>query len=311
MTPVVILGKGQDMEQGFWLLLLAGITMLMLRWLLAWSTTPLNAQAIRTLFIQYLLVMYRGAVLVAEDENSLSIRIGEVTCAFRLEQLFRRCLEYPQQTSQLIQQAIQGINAAFHDNDTLPEQWTDHVMATLINARSPMPPDIISRPFTETLVIAYTLDSKELLRWITTQDLAQAGINEETLHDLAVRNLERSCNALVIETQSTWSDSFDRLVRFSTTDGHDAARLLIPSFFQRFSPRFGDADLVVAIPTRDTLAMASAQDEDYARLLAWRVGKEYQKRAFPLYEGILKITEQGVTAWHPEEIDFETAPGQA
>ncbi|MHB9023571.1 MAG: DUF1444 family protein [Armatimonadota bacterium] len=299
------------MEQGFWLLLLTVITYLMLRWLMAWSTTPLNAQAIRTLFIQYLLTMYRGAELVAEQEDAVSVKINDVTCAFRLDQLFRRCLEDPQHANQLIQQAIQGIHAAFHDEDPLPENWEQRVMATLVSTRSPLPPDLVSRPFTDALLIAYTLDSKELLRWISCQDLMKAGISEEALHDIAFRNLERSCNALVIETQSAWTDQYDRLVRFATADGYDAARLLIPSFFQRFSPRFGDADLLVAIPTRDTLAMTSAQDEDFARLLAWRTGKEYQRRAFPLYDGVLMVTEQGVRAWRPDEYDFDAAPGQA
>ena len=134
----------------------------------------------------------------------------------------------------------------------------------------------------------------DAFRWVTRRMLTVDGVSAETLHDAALLNLERSCNMLVIDAVRGNREDHDRLLRFLTADGLDAARLLLPSFYERFSPRFGDTDLLVMIPSRDTLVMVGEKDQAYITWLARHGDGVSFDRAYPLFDQPLKVTEQGI-----------------
>ena len=110
---------------------------------------------------------------------------------------------------------------------------------------------------------------------------------------------ERSCNALVIEASGGEPHGEDRLLRFLTADGLDAVRIVMPSFYQRFSARFGDSDLLVAIPSRDTLSMIGSHDQALANILEWRSLRKRTGGAYPLSEELMLVSESGITLWPP------------
>lgn len=284
----------------FWLLLLSILTMLMLRRLLLWGSGPLNRQTIRRLFLQRLLVLVPSATLISEGDDQLMLRVGELPCTIRLDNLYRRCAELPAQTAAFIHQATTALQQAVRATNDMPEDWPARVMPLLLPAQAADAGALAHQHAVAGLAVGYAVEREEAFRWITPDELPALGTTAEEVQTLAMRNLERSCSQLVIQTPGELPDGTDRVLRFTTGDGLDATRLLLPSFYQRFSPRFGDADLLVAVPTRDTLVMIAAADTAQGGVLAWRSREEVARGAYPLTRTLLLVSETGVTRWSPE-----------
>ena len=282
------------MDEFLWMLMIAMVTILTLRWLLAWSRAPLSRQAVRQILLERLASNDERVVVLREEGTLLTVQLGERICDIHLDALHRRCAEFPFRTVLFVRQAVQALQQALADSDALPADWAQRVLPLLIAADASLPPELLTRPLIPALIVGYVLDGEEAFRWITRADLARWEVAEEQLAALAIRNLERSCSGLVVETLPPQEDGLDRVLGFQTGDGLDATRILIPSFYQRFSPRFGDADLCVAIPTRDTLVMVSAADRSQVTLLNWRASNEHSHHAYPLLNGLLKISEQQI-----------------
>lgn len=287
------------MHELLWLFGLAGFLTLIMRWLLVRGLAPVNQQAIRQQFVERLLLTTEDCRLVKDEGSALTVACGPVTCTIYFEALYRRCQESPLHSLLFVRQAVQAVQQALRDEDGLPAGWEDRVMPMLMNADLPTPPNLLLRRLTESLQIGYIIDQEEAFRWLTVADLEPLALDTEQVHTLALRNLERSCNTLVIETPPPLNDGRDRLLRFHTLDGLDATRALLPSFYQRFAPRFGDVDVLVAVPTRDTLIAIPATDQAQASFLQWRADTERRRSDRPLSEQLLQITESGITEWHP------------
>jgi len=286
------------MDELIWVLVLTGMAMLTMRWLLAWGASPISHDGVRRLFLQRLTAVSSGVVITAETKDHVTLTIQEQPCTVVLTQLARRCLEQPAQTHLFIRQAVSGLLHAVHAVEALPTDWDRRVLPLLLPSDAVLPPDLVARSFTTEVQVAYALDYEHAIRWLTWSDLAEIGLNEERLHEVALRNLERSCNVLVIDALPQDEEGSDRLLRFRTQDGLDAARLQLPSFYQRFSPRFGDVDLLVAVPSRDTLIMIGADDQQQMSVLSWHARGLYNRAAYPLYGGLFKVTEHGLERWH-------------
>jgi hypothetical protein len=292
------------MEGLLWMFAMAGVITLAMRWLLLRGLSPMSRQAIRQLFVERLLATTADSCrLVHDDGQILTMQCGPSTCTIHFEALYRRCVEAPYRTMLFVRQAAQALQEALREADRLPGDWEGRVMPLLVTDELPVPPDLLLRPLTEALRVGYVVDEEEAFRWITRTDLQQGEIDEEQVHALALRNLERSCNGLVIETPPPQADGRDRLLRFRTQDGMDAARVLVPSFYRRFAPRFGDVDVVVAIPTRDTLIAIPATDQAQASFLQWRADTERRHSPHPLATQLLRVGEADITVWNPEEAE--------
>ena len=282
------------MEQLSWICLLGMVTFFTVRWLLTWNLSPRNPQTIRFLFLQRLLARYPDAIVVADNEEQLLAQLQGRTCKIRLEALYRRCRALPSLADQFAQEVVQTLQQALEDAVGLPADWRQRILVLFLRMDAHLPADIIRRPILGTLGVGYVLEVGEAFRWVTQQDLEHDSVSPEELHRVALRNLERSCNRLVIETPVTAVEEDERVVYFNTRDGFDAARLLVPSFYQRFARRFAEEDLLVGIPTRDTLIMVGALDQPHAELLAWRTGSDYAMQAFPLLDTLVRVTDAGL-----------------
>ncbi len=288
------------MNQLPWLLVLVTMILLTLHWLLAWSTIPLSRQAIRQFFLQRLLSTVPGIALLSESDDIVIVQARDLRCSCRLTQLYRRCTEQPARTAIFVRQAVQAIHDAIYAEATgLPADWEQRVTIHLLNRDVDLPSDLVTRAVVDTLAMGYTLADEEAFRWVTFGDLTPAGVSEDALHAAAMRTLERSCNRLIIDAAPATGEEEDELLRFQTGDGLDAARIVLPSFYNRFAPRFGDQPLAVAIPTRDTLAIVCAADARQAGWLAWRTAQLHARQAFPLCANLLLVTEQGYEHWQP------------
>jgi hypothetical protein len=124
--------------------------------------------------------------------------------------------------------------------------------------------------------MTYAVENGASFRMIRVTELAEAGVEPETLHQFALRNLERSCSALVIEAREGEADGEELMLHFQTRDGLDAAPLL------------------VAIPGRDTLFVVSAENPAATGWLTWRSRQEHRRQAYPLLPAPLRVSEHGV-----------------
>lgn len=279
----------------------AGIITLAMRWLLLRGLSPMSRQAVRQLFMERVIAATADSCqLIHDDGQTLTMQCGPSTCTIHFEALYRCCVEAPYRTLLFVREAVQALQAALQDTGRLPADWEDRVMPLLIAGELPVPSDLLQQPLTDTLRVGYVLDGEEAFRWIVQADLQDANTDAARVHALALRNIERSCSGLVIEAPPPQADGHDRLLRFDTRDGLDAARVLVPSFYRRFAPRFGDADLVVAIPTRDTLIAIPATDQAQASFLQWRADTERRHSPHPLAAQLLHISEDDIKEWTSE-----------
>jgi len=295
------------MEGFVWVFAVAGVITLAMRWLLLRGLSPMSQQAIRQLFVERLLATAaESCQLIHDDGRTLTVQCGPSTCTVHFEALYRRCMDSPYHTMLFVRQAVQALQEALQETDALPVDWEGRVMPLLLSNELPIPPDLLLRPLTEELQVGYAVNAEESLRWLTRADLEASGKEMEALHELALRNLDRSCNGLVIETPPPLADGRDRLLRFNTQDGLDAARVLLPSFYRRFSPRFGDVDVVVAVPSRDTLIAIPATDQAQASFLQWRAETDRRRSAHPLAVQLLHVKDAEISEWsegEPETVE--------
>ena len=290
------------MDGFVWVLAVAGVITLAMRWLLLRGLSPMSQQTIRQLFVERLLATAaESCQLIHDDGQALTVQCGSSTCTIHFEALYRCCMESPYHTMLFVRQAVQALQEALRETDAQPADWEDRVVPMLISTALPVPPDLLSRPLTNELRVGYAVAGEASLRWMDRADLEAAGKSAEELHALALRNLERSCHGLVIETPPPLADGRDRLLRFNTRDGLDAARVLLPSFYRRFSPRFGDVDVVVAVPSRDTLIAVPATDQAQASFLQWRAETERRRSAHPLAIRLLRVNEAEISEWSEAE----------
>jgi len=278
------------------LLFFIGLTLFIAR---RFMNTPVsfNRQGVRYLFLERLLAVCPEMKIVEETAEQIIMQIDGQVCKVQLEQLYLRCAEFPEHMSALIQQATGGIKAALQEKAEIPTDWENQVFPMLVYQESELPPDMITVNVTGKLSFGYALRNESTFYWITNTQLPLLNVSTDILHDFAIRNLERSCSNLIIDTPGMQADGQEHYLRFITADGLDAARLLIPSLYGRFSQRFAGDDLLVAIPTRDSLVMIGSRDSAIANFLAYRGQWEHNRRAYPITEQLLLVTESGVNLW--------------
>lgn len=277
-----------------WLVMVI-IAFIIIRWLAESQTLPVNRAALRDSVLQWLASLRPEIRVLEATDEILRLQAGEAHCVMRLEQLARRCAEQPRKTSLLVQDAVTTfLDALPGDAEAWPADWAQRVIVLLAPDGTAETDGLLSRSLLPGIQVVYALENGTSFRMVGMHEIEDAGIDGETLHQIALRNLERSCSALVIDAREGEADGEELMLHFQTRDGLDAARLLVPTFFQRFSPRFDDAQLLVAIPGRDTLFVVSAENPAAAGWLAWRARFEHRRQAYPLLPMPLRVSDRGV-----------------
>lgn len=259
----------------------------------------IDKQSVISSFRRELLALEPAILIDSLTAEQGTFRRGELSCVVQFGQLMLRCAEIPARSGEIIRLAAEDIITALQQHATEMTNWHEKLVPLLYHSVQPLPAEVLRDSFVDELQIVYVLNFPENFRYITDNDLLIFEICRDELRELAIDNLERSCNRLEIDTPGPDSEGDERMLRFTTGDGLDATRLLIPSFFQRFSPRFDDTNLLVTIPTRDTLVIFSERDAPLAKMLSLRNSAEMNYRAYPLYHKIMLVDENAVTVWHP------------
>ena len=285
-----------------WIVVLTWLGIILARRMIVGRISVLDDHVVQHVFVQYLQALDGDITVEQSTGESVTLRRREQLSVIQLDQLQRRCAEIPAHSMELIRQAANHYLQAIAHHETELDDWQRIVVPLLLHTGLQLPPGLVTAPFVDELIIGYAINLPGSFRWLTEHDLLRLETTREDVHALALRNLERSCNMLEIDTPGPDAEGYERLLRFITDDGLDASRLLIPSFYQRFSPRFDNADLLVAIPTRDTLVLLSDRDSAMAKMLALRNTWEMLHRAYPLYEKIMLVKESTITPWSPQQL---------
>ena len=131
-------------------------------------------------------------------------------------------------------------------------------------------PDLATRTFSETLVVAYVIDGAERMRYLTRPMLAGWGvgaaaigtaIEAPALANLAAASKDAAFALLV-------ADGTPILAMTNADDNYDAARLMLPSYLGRVRSALKADGITVAIPTRDLLMAWPADSKARAAFAA-------------------------------------------
>jgi uncharacterized protein YtpQ (UPF0354 family) len=156
---------------------------------------------------------------------------------------------------------------------------------------------ILARPFAAELVSVLVVDSPGTLTLITEDRLGQWNVSVAELASLAMENLAAKAHARperVSSNGSTW-------VRVQTGDACDAARLLLPAVRRDIEALLGGS-AAYAVPTRDHLMAARADDGKAVRALRAEVKRLYRSQPHPLSDQLFQFEAPGGWRTVPEPL---------
>ena len=131
-------------------------------------------------------------------------------------------------------------------------------------------PDLATRTFSETLVVAYVIDGTDRMRYLTRPMLAGWGVDTAAIRNAieapALANLAEASKDVPFALAV--ADGTPIFVMTTADDNYDAARLMLPSYLDRIRNALKADGITVAIPTRDLLMAWPADSQARAALAA-------------------------------------------
>ena len=116
-------------------------------------------------------------------------------------------------------------------------------------------PDLATRTFSETLVVAYVIDGADRMRYVTRSMLDGWGVGAAAIPSAieapALANLAEASKDAAFALAV--ADGTPIFVMTSEDDNYDAARLMLPNYLDRVRSALKAEAVTVAIPTRDLL----------------------------------------------------------
>jgi hypothetical protein len=152
-------------------------------------------------------------------------------------------------------------------------------------------PALVHRQFLAGLIVAYAIDEKERYRLLQQALIDSWHVRQAEIEALAIANLEAVSADIPLNPRSnTGSGAF---VAVSTSDGYDAARLLLPQFMRRVRQALNASLVFAGIPNRDFLV---AWTPDFAQRqgFATRIAQDIQVRPHPLADALFASADSGV-----------------
>jgi uncharacterized protein YtpQ (UPF0354 family) len=144
---------------------------------------------------------------------------------------------------------------------------------------------LASRPLTESIRVAYVIVFRDRARYLRADELTR----HPDLPQIALANLASRSRAARFD----WIESANGpLVVGCTGDGHDAARLLLPSLHDVLAPEIG-SPFLVAIPHRDCL-LAAPDGDDGRRAIGDRAQAAFARAPHAISLELLRVRPNGL-----------------
>ena len=158
---------------------------------------------------------------------------------------------------------------------------------------------IVVRPLSKLTRIAYVIDSEKTVEFVTTQHLSKWTVTADSVHDLAIANLDGMAHDTEIEVRTTDAGS-GRYASLNFLDSYSAAHLLSPVFMTRLRESLGPK-LFVGVPNRDFLV---AWSSDFAKKkeFAAQVAEDFTRQAYTLTDELFVSSADGLRLVTPQEL---------
>lgn len=131
--------------------------------------------------------------------------------------------------------------------------WLVEIQKSMKDRGAKEPPENVYESLNDELVIVYAEDSPKNLRYLTPKDLKTAGLEKESLRELAVTNLR----ALLTKVEGRGGNG---LFMLTAGGDYEASLLLFDNIWSGNSFKV-DGDYVVAVPARDLLLITGSKDQ--------------------------------------------------
>jgi uncharacterized protein YtpQ (UPF0354 family) len=133
------------------------------------------------------------------------------------------------------------------------------------------------------LSVVYVVDTGDSMTVVTPEDVERWGTSVEELHEVALANLQRQTDEdepLLCEPSGAWE-----LCGWSTSDGYDATRMIVPGLRRQIVREYEGAPAVYAVPMNNVfvaLPRLAIEQGDSEELLRIKVQRDFQTSDNPV-----------------------------
>lgn len=156
-------------------------------------------------------------------------------------------------------------------------------------------PDLATRTFSETLVVAYVIDGADRMRYLTRPMLEGWGVDAAAIRTAI--EVPALANLAAASKEAAFALAVDGgtpiLAMTNAGDDYDAARLMLPGYLDEIRTALKADGITVAIPTRDLL-MAWPADSKARIALAAEVRDRLRKGPYGRSDELFRFDRTGL-----------------
>ncbi len=162
------------------------------------------------------------------------------------------------------------------------------IMPDDYTASAPVP--IVSFPMSSQMNVGIVADFPQTYMYVREQDLQRWEITKEALYEMALANLEVTCQNLQM---NLLGKDPNVMIAIQTGDGYDAARILVPSLQKFLASHLGET-FRFAVPNRDFLICWRLDCEhDFHENISATIAKDHLERPYPLSSSVFVRNSEG------------------
>lgn len=265
--------------------------------------TPLSREAFAERVEQML-----GTVPDVEVLNrtgmDLDLRMRGTNVRLNLENFYSAYLHDPSKLDaihQTMTRTMQGFNPdrstqQFDDlrNRIYPMLKPAELLEEVRERKLPM---LVYRGFLANLIITYVIDEPDSVAFINEEHLERWEIGEHELYQQALQNLRE--RTISTTDYTTIGEDAHQLFIFSSQDGYDATRILLPDLLDQWRTLL-PGNIVIGIPNRDFLIAFSDADQTTLTNIARQVQVDSDQRPYSLTAQLFTLAEGEIRTYDPE-----------
>lgn len=238
-------------------------------------------------------------------EADFRLRMG--CSSLSLDNLYRVYLRDPQSFNDLIGTALKALcdlQSDLHDESRMQWNAVRHRIMPMLAPEARLGDtmgDSVSAPWIADLAIVYVVDEEQTYWYLRDELLARWGVDRETVHELAMTNLERYFDEHSMEVTVLEGQPGPRIVMPTHRDAYNTTRILSPAFQQELRRSLGSC-FAVGAPNRDFFVASSLEPVNALEQIRLQVGADFQRMTHPLTDRLLMVTPDGVCEYSSEPL---------
>ena len=156
-------------------------------------------------------------------------------------------------------------------------------------------PNFVGTPWVGDLMVLYVVDEQHAYWYIRDDMLCRRWhIDRETLHELALANLDRYFERQQMEYVMGREDGGSMLLMPKRPDAYNSSRILSRQFCSALRTELG-AELAVGVPSRDFIVAVSMGHAEALSEIRRKVEDDFNRMDHPLSPRLLLVSADGVS----------------